>query len=236
MKRIGLCILLTPLLTYVMLVAQEVITQLLAGGAIADASYNPGSFEIELVIILAALSFAQLASLLIPLPIQPGRGEPVSILSRALLGGFLVTAAIFIPLAALLDIPSYFSTAESPPNFSTAESPPTLGISLVRGVITAWALSWIFFTGLLTYRSQTPDSNTIERAVKNATIGTAIGLALATPWYLVLRRKQACVCALGTFYSLLLGIRSLIVIGGPLLFILRRDRQRRSASQGSPSV
>ena len=227
MKRIGLCILLTPLLTYVMLVAQEVITQLLAGGAIADASYNPGSFEIELVIILAALSFAQLASLLIPLPIQPGRGEPVSILSRALLGGFLITVAIFIPLAALLDIPSYFSDAESP---------ATIGIGTARGVITAWALSWIFFTGLLTYRSQTPDSNTIERAVKNATIGTAIGLALTTPWYLVLRRKQACVCALGTFYSLLLGIWSLIVIGGPLLFILRRDRQRRSASQGSPSV
>ena len=227
MKRIGLCILLTPLLTYVMLVAQEVITQLLAGGAIADASYNPGSFEIELVIILAALSFAQLASLLIPLPIQPGRGEPVSILSRALLGGFLITVAIFIPLAALLDIPSYFSDAESP---------ATIGIGTARGVIAAWALSWIFFTGLLTYRSQTPDSNTIERAVKNATIGTAIGLALTTPWYLVLRRKQACVCALGTFYSLLLGIWSLIVIGGPLLFILRRDRQRRSASQGSPSV
>ena len=227
MKRIALCILLTPVLTNVMLVAQEVVTQLLIGGGLENVSGNLSSFEVELVLIVAALSFAQLASLLIPLPIQPGRGEPVSILSRALLGGFLVTAAIFIPLAALLDIPSYFSTAESP---------PTLGIGLVRGVITAWALSWIFFTGLLTYRSQTPDSDTIERAVKNATIGTAVGLALATPWYLVLRRKQACVCALGTFYSLLLGIWSLIVIGGPLLFILRRDRQRRTASQGSPSV
>ena len=227
MKRIALCILLTPVLTYVMLVAQEVVTQLLIGGGLENVSGNLSSFEVELVLIVAALSFAQLASLLIPLPIQPGRGEPVSILSRALLGGFLVTAAIFIPLAALLDIPSYFSTAESP---------TTIGIGTVRGVIAAWALSWIFFTGLLTYRSQTPDSNTIERAVKNATIGTAVGLALATPWYLVLRRKQACVCALGTFYSLLLGIWSLIVIGGPLLFILRRDRQRRSASQGSPSV
>ena len=227
MKRIALCILLTPVLTYVMLVAQEVVTQLLIGGGLENVSGNLSSFEVELVLIVAALSFAQLASLLIPLPIQPGRGEPVPILSRALLGGFLITVAIFIPLAALLDIPSYFSTAESP---------TTIGIGTVRGVIAAWALSWIFFTGLLTYRSQTPDSDTIERAVKNATIGTAVGLALATPWYLVLRRKQACVCALGTFYSLLLGIWSLIVIGGPLLFILRRDRQRRTASQGSPSV
>jgi hypothetical protein len=227
MKRITLCILLTPVLTYVMLAAQVVVTQVLVGGVITDASYSPGSFEIELVLIIAALSFAQLASLLIPLPIQPGRGEPVPILSRALLGGFLVTAAIFIPLAALLDIPSYFSNTESP---------PTLGIGLVRGVITAWALSWIFFTGLLTYRSQTPGSNTIELAVKQATIGTAVGLALATPWYLVLRRKQAGVCALGTFYSLLLGIWSLIVIGGPLLFMVRRDRHRRNATEGMPSV
>jgi hypothetical protein len=227
MKRIALCILLTPVLTYVMLVAQAVITQLLVGGVIADASYRPDSFEIELVLILAALSFAQLASLLIPLPIQPSRGEPVPILSRALLGGFLVTAAIFIPLAALLDIPSYFSNAESP---------PAIGISTVRGVIAAWALSWIFFTGILTYRSQTPGSDTIERAVKQATIGTAVGLALATPWYLVLRRKQACVCALGTFYSLLVGIWSLIMIGGPLLFMVRRDRRHRNATQGTPSV
>jgi hypothetical protein len=227
MKRIALCILLTPVLTYVMLAAQVVVTQVLVGGVITDASYSPGSFEIELVLIIAALSFAQLASLLIPLPIQPSRGEPVPIISRALLGGFLVTAAIFIPLAALLDIPSYFSNAESP---------PTLGIGLVRGVITAWALSWIFFTGLLTYRSQTPGSNTIELAVKQATIGTAVGLALATPWYLVLRRKQACVCALGTFYSLLLGIWSLIMIGGPLLFMVRRDRHRRNATEGMPSV
>jgi len=227
MKRIALCILLTPVLTYVMLAAQVVVTQVLVGGVITDESYSPGSFEIELVLIIAALSFAQLASLLIPLPIQPSRGEPVPIISRALLGGFLVTAAIFIPLAALLDIPSYFSNAESP---------PTLGIGLVRGVITAWALSWIFFTGLLTYRSQTPGSNTIELAVKQATIGTAVGLALATPWYLVLRRKQACVCALGTFYSLLLGIWSLIMIGGPLLFMVRRDRHRRNATEGMPSV
>jgi hypothetical protein len=227
MKRIALCILLTPVLTNVMLVAQEVVTQLLIGGGLENVSGNLSGFEVELVLIVAALSFAQLASLLIPLPIQPGRGEPVPILSRALLGGFLITVAIFIPLAALLDIPSYFSDAESP---------ATIGIGTARGVIAAWALSWIFFTGLLTYRSQTPDSNTIERTVKQATIGTAVGLALATPWYLVLRRKQACVCALGTFYSLLLGIWSLIVIGGPLLFILRRDRKRGIASQGSPSV
>jgi hypothetical protein len=227
MKRIALCLLLTPLHTYVMLVTQKIVTQLLAGGVITDASYRPDSFEIELVLILAALSFAQLASLLIPLPSQPSRGEPVPILSRALLGGFLVTAAIFIPLAALLDIPSYFSNAESP---------PAIGISTVRGVIAAWALSWIFFTGILTYRSQTPGSDTIERAVKQATIGTAVGLALATPWYLVLRRKQACVCALGTFYSLLVGIWSLIMIGGPLLFMVRRDRRHRNATQGTPSV
>ena len=227
MKRVALCLLLTPLLTYVMLVTQKIVTQLLVGGVITDASYSPDSFEIELVLILATLSFAQLASLLIPLPIQPIRGEPVPILSRALLGGFLVTAAIFIPLAALLDIPSYFSNAESP---------PVIGISTVRGVIAAWALSWILFTALLTYRSHTPGSDTIERAVKQATIGTAVGLALATPWYLVLRRKQACVCALGTFYSLLLGIWSLIMIGGPLLFMVRRDRQYRNATQGTPSV
>ena len=76
MKRIALCILLTPVLTNVMLVAQEVVTQLLIGGGLENVSGNLSGFEVELVLIVAALSFAQLASLLIPLPIQPGRGEP----------------------------------------------------------------------------------------------------------------------------------------------------------------
>lgn len=232
MKRIALCILLTPALTYVMLVAQSIVFSCVGNdGGLHDIKFNPAEFNIEMSLILAALSFAQLASLLIPLPIQASRNEPVPILSRALLGGFLVTAAIAIPLGALLDIPVYFSDAENPTSIGILHEN-----NLVRGVLTAWTLSWIFFTTLLTYRSQTPGSNAVERTVKKATVGTAVGLALATPWYLVLRRKQECVCALGTFYSLLLGIWSLIVIGGPLLFILRRDRKRGIASQGSPSV
>ena len=234
MRRLTLCILLTPVLTYVMLVAQSIVfVSLIDGKGLEGAEYNLTRFPVEITFTLAALSFAQLASLLIPLPIQPGRGEPVPILSRALLGGFLVAVAIFVPVGALLDIPTYFADAQ-------AEKTSSVGLLITneqaKAVITAWALSWLFFTALLTYRSHIPGSNAIERTVKQATVGTAVGLALATPWYFVLRRKESCVCGLGTFYSLLLGIWSLIVIGGPLLFMVRRDRQRRNATQGTPSV
>lgn len=221
LPRVLLCLLLTPPLAYL----QFVVFRLVAALALWSTE-GLGNLQSpaeacadvpELAAIFGVISLAQLASLLIPLPVQPAKGAPAPLLARAVLAGFLVTAALAVPLVSLLDLPIWRATP--------GERPPEHAVELVHAVIATWAVSWLGFAALLTHRGgQEPD--TLERTVRNATAGTAVGLALATPWYLALRRRQQCVCALGTFYALILGIWSLIVVGGPFLLFARRDRRR----------
>ncbi len=224
LRRVLLCLLLAPVLTYVDYLILKLVLHLVLWntGGIGDLPSPIQAFDEapELVAIFAVISLAQLASLLIPLPVQPAKGAPAPLLARAILGGFIITAAIAVPVVALLDLPVWLSVAGAPVHEHSKE--------LMHAVIATWALTWLGFSALLTYRGgQQPDE--IESAVRRATTGTAIGLALATPWYFVLRRKQNCFCALSTFYALILGIWSLIVVAGPFLLLARRDRRRVSA-------
>lgn len=221
LRRLLLCVLLTPLLAYLEFIVLKAVLALVLwtseGLSDLPSPIQACADSPELAAILGAISLAQLASLLIPLPIQPAKGAPAPILARAVLGGFVITAAIAVPVVGLLDLPIWLA-AEGKPQ-------PEHGKELMHAVIATWAVTWLGFAALLTHRGgQEPDR--LERAVRRATAGTAVGLALATPWYLALRRKQACVCALGTFYALILGIWSLIVVAGPFLLLARRDRRR----------
>lgn len=227
-RRLLICLLLAPVLAYAeYLVLQLVLWLMLAGNLDLASPIEAWEKAPEIAGILTAISLAQLASLLIPLPVEPAKGPAAPLIGRALLGGFAVTAAIAIPLVALLDLPTWLTPAGEPVQDH--------GKEVMHAVVATWALTWLGFTALLTHRGgREPDA--LERAVRQATTGTAIGLALATPWYLVLRRKQQCVCALGTFYALILGIWSLIVVAGPFLLLARRDRRRRAAAEGAPTV
>lgn len=221
LRRLLLCVLLTPLLAYLEFIVLKAVLALVLwtteGLSNIPSPIQACADSPELVSILSVISLAQLTSLLVPLPIQPAKGEPAPILARAVLAGFVITAAIAVPVVALLDLPIWLT--------AKGERLPEHGKELMHAVIATWAVTWLGFTALLTYRGgQEPDA--FERAVRQATAGTAVGLALATPWYLALRRKQACVCALGTFYALILGIWSLIVVAGPFLLLARRDRRR----------
>lgn len=221
LRRLLLCLLLTPLLAYAELLILKVVFAVILGSAtpLADLPSPPEACAEtpELAAILGLISLAQLASLLMPLPIQPAKGAPAPLLARAVLAGFVIAAAIALPVFLLLDLPIWLAPKGEPL--------PALGNEVGQAVVATWALTWLGFAALLTHRGgQQPDG--LERAVRRATAGTAIGLALATPWYLVLRRKQACVCALGTFYALALGIWSLVVVAGPFLLLARRDRRR----------
>ena len=231
LRRVLLCLLLTPVLAYIEYLILKFVLHLVLWntGGMGDLPSPIQACEEapELVAIFAVISLAQLASLLIPLPVQPSKGAPVPLLGRAILGGFMITAAIAVPVVALLDLPVWLSATGEPVHEHSKE--------LMHAVIATWALSWLGFSALLTHRGgQQPDA--IESAVRRATTGTAIGLALATPWYLVLRRKQSCFCALGTFYALILGIWSLVIVAGPFLLLARRDRHRRVEAEGAPSV
>lgn len=167
------------------------------------------------------IALAQSAALTLPALSatgEPGRG---SLQARAAAGAAAITLAIALPAYALADLPYWLDIALG----------ERQGKSVFWGLVTGTALTWVALTLLLAHRARgAPDL--IERSVAQATAGTFVGLALATPWYLVLRRKQQCFCALGTFWALVVGIWSLVMVGGPMLLLLARERRTRAALRG----
>jgi hypothetical protein len=125
---------------------------------------------------------------------------------------------IAIPLLASVDL--YYLSADADPKGFNGEP-------YVVGALAVWAVSWLIWTPVLLHRSR-GQADAVERFVGKNIAGSAVGLALCLPWYFVLRRKQSCFCGLGTFWALVLGLWSLLVIGGPLLFVLARDRRLRA--------
>lgn len=170
--------------------------------------------------ILLLWSFALLQSclLLLPLPVVPSTGGKAPLGPRVIAAAFLGGLFIAIPLFASVDL--YYLSAKADPK--AFDSTP-----YVLGVLAVWVTSWLVWTPILLHRSRgQPDA--VERFVGRNIARSAVGLALCLPWYVVLRRKQSCYCSLGTFWALVLGLWSLLVIGGPLLFVLARDRRLRA--------
>ena len=156
--------------------------------------------------------------LLLPLPVASAPGEKVPLGPRVIAAAFLGGLFIAIPLFASIDL--YYLSAKADPE---AYDPQPYAI----GVLIVWALSWLIWTPLLLHRSRR-QADAVERFVGKNIAGSAVGLALTLPWYFVLRRKHSCYCGLGSFLALVLGLWSLLVVGGPLLFVLARDRRLRA--------
>lgn len=170
------------------------------------------------ILLLWALALMQACLLLLPLPVSAASGEKAPLGPRVLAAAFLGGLFLAIPLFASVDL-CYLSAKADPKAF---DAEPYL-----LGVLAAWIVSWLIWTPVLLHRSRR-EADAVERFVGKNIAGSAVGLALCLPWYFVLRRKQSCYCSLGTFWALVLGLWSLLVIGGPLLFVLARDRRLRA--------
>jgi hypothetical protein len=170
------------------------------------------------IALLWVLALMQACLLTLPLPVAslPGAKAPLGprVIAAAFLGGLFIA----IPLFASIDL--YYLSADADPKGFNAEP-------YAVGVLATWGLSWLIWTPILLHRSR-GQADAVERFVGKNIAGSAVGLALCLPWYFVLRRKQSCFCGLGTFWALVLGLWSLLVIGGPLLFVLARDRRIRA--------
>jgi hypothetical protein len=152
------------------------------------------------------------------LPVAPSTGGKTPLGPRVIAAAFLGGLFIAIPFLASVDL-YYLSSQADPKGFDSAP--------YLIGALAVWVLSWLIWTPILLHRSR-GQADAVERFVGKNIAGSAVGLALCLPWYFVLRRKQSCFCSLGTFWALALGLWSLLVIGGPLLFVLARDRRIRA--------
>jgi hypothetical protein len=170
------------------------------------------------ILLLWAFALLQSCLLLLPLPVAPSTGGKALLGPRVIAAAFLGGLFIAIPLFASVDL--YYLSAKADPK--AYDSRP-----YVLGVLAVWVVSWLIWVPILLHRSR-GQADAVERFVGKNIAGSAVGLALCLPWYYVLRRKQSCFCSLGAFWALVLGLWSLLVIGGPLLFVLARDRRLRA--------
>jgi hypothetical protein len=170
------------------------------------------------ILLLWGFALLQSCLLLLPLPVAPSPGGKAPLGPRVVAAAFLGGLFIALPLFASVDL-YYLSAKADPKGF---DSTP-----YVLGVLAVWVVSWLIWTPILLHRSRS-QADAVERFVGKHIARSAVGLALCLPWYFVLRRKQSCHCSLGTFWALVLGLWSLLVIGGPLLFVLARDRRLRA--------
>ncbi|MFM7742285.1 MAG: hypothetical protein ACKO8X_02175 [Verrucomicrobiota bacterium] len=170
------------------------------------------------ILLLWGLALLQSCLLLLPLPVAPSPDAKVPLGPRVIAAAFLGGLFIAVPLFASIDL--YYLSAKADPKGFDSEP-------YALAVLAVWALSWLIWTPILLHRAR-GQADAVERFVGRNIAGSAVGLALTLPWYFVLRRKQSCFCGLGTFWALVLGLWSLLVIGGPLLFVLARDRRLRA--------
>ena len=178
------------------------------------------SQEGRLRIYIISFGFAFLQASLFLVPVIPAVSlstQKNALWPRVVGAALLCSLVLAIPLFASIDILQYTRY--------DARSTTTI---LVRAVVGVWIISWLIWSFLI-WRAAKHNVSVIERRALYGSRGSLIGLALCLPWYLVLRKKESCHCSLGTFCALVAGLMSLLFVGGPLLFILARDRKLRKA-------
>ena len=201
------------------------LSDLLGGNIFRINWEHLGESTIEVVPMMLYWAFALLQSCVFFLPLAPKltlSAQPAVLWPRLLGAAFCTAFLVALPLFALLDV-YYFLPGANPKEFESG--------AFIIGILVAWLVSWIFWTAILLRRVRT-DESTLESSLLLTSKASLVGLALCLPWYLVLRRKQSCACSLGTFVALVTGLWSLLVIGGPLLLVLARDRRLRGTVKG----
>ncbi len=222
-KALALSVLLTFVFNVLLLLIAALVgwdSSLLTVNALSGAKlFEPSGADWLWVLLLWGLALLQSCLLLLPLPAASAPGEKVPLGPRVLAAAFLGGLFLAIPLFACIDL---FLLSDRPADAQGYNPQP-----LYAAVLGVWALSWLIWTPILLHRSR-GQADAVERFVGKNIAGSAVGLALTLPWYFVLRRKHSCYCGLGSFLALVLGLWSLLVIGGPLLFVLARDRRLRA--------
>lgn len=179
-----------------------------------------GAFDLTqseiLVITLVHFGFAFLQAFLLVVPVIPNVSlskQPHALWPRVGGAAFLCSLAIAILLGALIDILEFTPYGD----WSTVKI-------FLKAVCVIWILSWLIWCFVI-WKASRQFPETVEKKAWSGSGWSLVGLALCLPWYWILRKKESCACSLATFYALIAGIMSLLIVGGPLLLVLGRDRK-----------
>ena len=171
----------------------------------------------NLAFTLIHFGFAFLQSFLLLVPIIPGVSlseQKRALWPRVVGAAFLCSLAIAIPVLAGIDILRFTPYGE------------TNNWVFIKSACGVWIVSWVIWISFIWGVAKRSPVIVVKRANLGARL-SLVGLALCVPWYWILRKKESCECSLATFYALVGGIMSLLIVGGPLLLVLAKDRKIR---------
>lgn len=185
---------------------------------LAEMGILPGVFVWAFAILQSCLVF-------LPLPVpSSSAGKTAALWTRVIAAAFLGGLLIAIPFFALIDL---FHLLLFPPQVPLGLIIMSMAQAAIFVAFGIWAVSWLVWIPLLMRRARR-EADALERFVVKSAKVSAAGLALCLPWYYVIRENEPFIFTLGSFWALVLGLWSLLVIGGPLLFVLARDRRLRA--------
>lgn len=185
---------------------------------LAEMGILPGVFVWAFAILQSCLVF-------LPLPApSSSTGMTAALWIRVIAAAFLGGLLIAIPFFALIDL---FHLLLFPPQVPLGLIIMSMAQAAIFVAFGIWAVSWLVWIPLLMRRARR-EADALERFVVKSARVSAAGLALCLPWYYVMRENEPFIFTLGSFWALVLGLWALLVIGGPLLFVLARDRRLRA--------
>jgi hypothetical protein len=173
--------------------------------------------RLTLIFTLIHFGFAFFQAFLLLVPVIPSVSlseQKRALWPRVVGAAFLCSLAIAIPVLAGIDILRFTSYDKA------------INWILIKSACGVWLVSWVIWIFIIWGAAKSSPAIVVKRANSGARL-SLVGLALCVPWYWILRKKESCECNLATFYALVGGIMSLLIVGGPLLLVLARDRKIR---------
>lgn len=194
----------------------------LVGMATLDVRFADGMIVVCAALVWAGLAVVFLAPIVGPPKLEAqGRSLVPSLIAAALLGS-LACALTWVSM--IEGVCAFLCT-------DLNEFHNAYGKVVGLGYITA-ALIWIaggfVWYRLLARAGGTRDPAGLDRLVRRVFAGTCVELLLGTVFYLQVRRKTDCYCAMASFWNLVFGVATLLWMCGPwaVLLVTRKERSQ----------
>lgn len=178
---------------------------------------SPASFSLAALLILIGLAPALMAApaILVRNGERPGMPLKVSMAGAAVLGGLiaLLLAASAIELLSLL-------------RWSAQDTSPVRMLIHPVPMIVAWTVTGSLWTLAIRGAGSRRDPRRIDRAVRWLFAGSLVELAIAAPTFALASRRDSCFCGWMSWWGIVLGSATLLLLCGPLLLLLRSHDAR----------
>lgn len=197
-----------------------------------EQTLRAGEYAVPMSLLIGVMAVAPtlfIAPLVGPVQAQPvGRPLRASVLGAGMLAG--VVAACFILTVfdlAWLVTDAWVAMQRGP----GAGAPTAFGRFsdwMPWGLVAAWLVSASLWTCFFAMAGRSRHPSVLVRWFRWLMAGTATEMALAVSVLVWARRRDSCVCDWGSFWALVWGLASMLVLCGPgvVLLLSRRARQQ----------